>query len=1159
MRAKGVKYTGPPRIGEEFLMRYSDPLSLFEFELPLGWGYDPWESNLHQARFRWWQDREELFGIQAFRTMAPPTASDEDWFQTLSREITSALIRPHTYLRRSGRTVAVGEAYVVEQGVYRRHLVIRGDALDLFLEHTQRSTGAGEMLNISPTLERVVSGLVLPAELSVLGEETAADEVLQTRERAITAAGQEDWPTAAAQARLVIEATRETVLRDILARREVYFLPIRLLIEAMLILWDAEGTDPSLPKMGEWIALRAMNSLRSADAGLRAEHGPHLQHYRQLAAQQEARLLNSEQQHIPPEVSAQPDSGMLSRRLASARWAVERSREFGQAGNASRELTCAEEAIAEYCTALTAPYVLIDKDFVEPLQKKGVTDPDVLGALAAAYARKTTLSELKDALTNLESLSFYGADAAREGEITGLVVAITREAAAPTSVTTKEGENISVVHRQDRLVLVEPLIHHAYAMLSVGDTPSLKDAQNALREAEELLDETGEEGALRVRWFLAAAKVAWTLDDRESASTYVEQGVRLGESLREPERLRQILVELREMAHIAQGKEPLPVAERTVEDDSSSYGRLRRANYLFNLAGGHINQGRPEEALATVRNGLALALSVSPFDEHVPKLLRVAGLSCLRSSEPMAHVGWYPALYTALDVLDVRRIRSSTEQAQISIGETPLASEIQDELIRGLAEAGVADLALEVADRARGRALEQALQQQHRQPTSPSLAGFTPEPPPPLLDLAPVHALFTATSYISRQCQTALQSIQADPLTSQDITALVDQIGATVLLIQPVSDKTLLLVARPGAETLARWSPIPLSVQKAAAESLLGKHQVYKAARGEAAAPTPAASSAEAPAPERLLWQALFEPLADIIEEGESLIVIPYREFSLIPFNLLEDSQGRMLVDRYVVSLAPSLASLRTLRQRGAWQRPFPKKVYLVGDPFLEGGVARQFNPPQLKMARVEVQNIKEQLERAGTLVENIQLRVGREAKEYAYRVEAPGSDLVHLACHGKMEADEPASRSFLALSRQQPHDGRLMASEVPDVPLDDALVFLSACQTGLGRPTADGVIGLGRAFLKAGARAVVLSLWKVSDRASARLVEHFYSALLNPALSQSATQALREALRRTRQDLAEGKILNSDGTPLSDKPAHWAPFLIVGDAEAIRYGGEKR
>jgi CHAT domain-containing protein len=327
-------------------------------------------------------------------------------------------------------------------------------------------------------------------------------------------------------------------------------------------------------------------------------------------------------------------------------------------------------------------------------------------------------------------------------------------------------------------------------------------------------------------------------------------------------------------------------------------------------------------------------------------------------------------------------------------------------------------------------------------------------------------------------------------------------------------------------QAICAWSPLSLSRWCSATEGLL--------------------ESPDRTELQRRLWDALFEPLHAHLTEGSQLIVVPPPDGCLVPYGLFRDARGRFAVDRFALSLAPSLATLRTLGDRGPWLRPRPRRAFILGDPTRGGDGA-----DALPAARAEALAVRARLLRAGMPESAITLRLGGAADLEAYRSEAAHCDLVHLACHAEIVATTSGHTWTMRLAGSA--QGHLHASEVPDVPLDDALVVLSACSSGQGRASADGVIGLGRAFIRAGARAVVVSLWPVGDEVAAALFEHFYTVLFEEPGSHDAAQALTEATRRTRDDLKQQRIKDESG-PLPPNAAGWAPFVIVGDAQAVRF-----
>jgi CHAT domain-containing protein len=145
---------------------------------------------------------------------------------------------------------------------------------------------------------------------------------------------------------------------------------------------------------------------------------------------------------------------------------------------------------------------------------------------------------------------------------------------------------------------------------------------------------------------------------------------------------------------------------------------------------------------------------------------------------------------------------------------------------------------------------------------------------------------------------------------------------------------------------------------------------------------------------------------------------------------------------------------------------------------------------------------------------------------------------LLHLASHGYLDDAQP-ELSGLVLSLVAPdgtaRDGFVPVQDVYRLRLSADLVVLSACRTGLGRELAgEGLIGLVRAFMYAGARRVVASLWKVDDEATGELMVRFYRGMFERHLAPAA--ALREAQLEIR------------AIPRWSHPFYWAGFVLYGD-----------
>jgi len=144
----------------------------------------------------------------------------------------------------------------------------------------------------------------------------------------------------------------------------------------------------------------------------------------------------------------------------------------------------------------------------------------------------------------------------------------------------------------------------------------------------------------------------------------------------------------------------------------------------------------------------------------------------------------------------------------------------------------------------------------------------------------------------------------------------------------------------------------------------------------------------------------------------------------------------------------------------------------------------------------------------------------------------------VHFATHGILNSEHP-ELSGIVLSlvdeRGQRADGFLRLNEIYNLNLSADLVVLSACQTGLGKEIrGEGLVGLTRGFMYAGAPRVVASLWKVDDAATAELMKRFYQGMLKDNLAPAA------ALRAAKVEMWKQKRWSA--------PFYWAAFELQGE-----------
>jgi CHAT domain-containing protein len=315
-----------------------------------------------------------------------------------------------------------------------------------------------------------------------------------------------------------------------------------------------------------------------------------------------------------------------------------------------------------------------------------------------------------------------------------------------------------------------------------------------------------------------------------------------------------------------------------------------------------------------------------------------------------------------------------------------------------------------------------------------------------------------------------------------------------------------------------------------------------------------------------------------------------------IPVEALVDLEGAYLGERYTVSYAPSATIYTWLRgKREELEVPAAPTALLLGDPpftadhltamecekevtfasveplpettmlrsALAGNEEALCRLPRLPWTREEVKAV------AASIPEGTVL-LGPEASEQELvRLVESGAlrrfEMIHLATHAFVD-DEAPERSALILSRvnlpdpldavkagTRIFDGRLTAKEiVREWELDADLVTLSGCQTGLGKKVVgEGYLGLAHAFLQAGARSLLVSLWRVEDQATALLMGRFYENLKGTHQDErqgkkgeamSKASALREAKRWLRT------YTNNEGRQPFRHPVYWSGFILIGE-----------
>lgn len=320
------------------------------------------------------------------------------------------------------------------------------------------------------------------------------------------------------------------------------------------------------------------------------------------------------------------------------------------------------------------------------------------------------------------------------------------------------------------------------------------------------------------------------------------------------------------------------------------------------------------------------------------------------------------------------------------------------------------------------------------------------------------------------------------------------------------------------------------------------------------------------------LSKLLLGPAASHLE-NKRLLVVGSGILEYVPFGLLSSSDASVpLIAEHEIITLPSVSVLGSLRREMTRKAPAPEAAAVFADPVFTADdpriAAAKKSSPNGSSSDIAIANGGQgsTLDRtmrdfnfaaggrlarlpfshreADALLSSAPGTANLKALSFeANRQRATSADLgryriLHFATHGLLNSEHPElSGLVLSLvdSTGKPQDGFLRLHDIYDLKLNADLVVLSACQTGLGKQVrGEGLIGLTRGFMHAGAPRIVASLWQVNDVATAELMKRFYHGLFKEGLRPAA------ALRFAQLELMKQKRWAS--------PYYWAPFVLQGE-----------
>ncbi|MBW4582027.1 MAG: tetratricopeptide repeat protein [Tildeniella nuda ZEHNDER 1965/U140] len=286
------------------------------------------------------------------------------------------------------------------------------------------------------------------------------------------------------------------------------------------------------------------------------------------------------------------------------------------------------------------------------------------------------------------------------------------------------------------------------------------------------------------------------------------------------------------------------------------------------------------------------------------------------------------------------------------------------------------------------------------------------------------------------------------------------------------------------------------------------------------------------------LHKLLIEPIADLLpkDPNDRVIFVPQGALFLVPFPALQAANGTYLIEQHTILTAPAIQALELTHQKAMAQRSKQATkgtALVVGNPIMPNVT---FKVGDLPVRLTNLPGAKDEAIAIAQLL-NTQPILGQQATKAEVVRQMASARIIHLATHGLLDTFKGETPGAIALGPSgngEINDGLLTSGEIFDMKLNAELVVLSACDTGRGDLTGDGVIGLSRTLFIAGVPSVIVSLWSVPDAPTAQLMSQFYRNLQQPSTNKA--QALRQAMLATMKT--------------HPNPIDWAAFTLSGEAD---------
>jgi len=603
--------------------------------------------------------------------------------------------------------------------------------------------------------------------------------------------------------------------------------------------------------------------------------------------------------------------------------------------------------------------------------------------------------------------------------------------------------------------------------------------------------------------------------------------------------------------------------------------RRQEARALNNVGLAYLDSGDPQKALQALNQGVPMARVAGDREAEVLGLSYLARVERATGNLSKAKA----TIEAAIELTEDTRVSVAGQDLRTSFFAT--VRKLYDFLIDVLMQLhqqrpgqGYDAEALQVSERARARSLLDILTEEHvdirqgvesallqrERSVQASLSSKT-ERQMRLLGAKHTEEQAAAADKEVQELVAEYRKVQAEiRAASPHYAALTQPQTVTLADIQKgvLESDTLLLEYALGEDRSFVW---------AVTRDSLTSHVLPNRAEIEAAArrvyerlTTNAGQGKGTPDEIVALSRMLLGPISGQLER-KRLVVVTEGALQYVPFAALvtpTKEQLPLIVDHEIVNL-PSVSTLAVLRREMKGRPPAPKLLAVVADPVFDREDPRVLGSRSAAVVTSAPGNLARSAKEAGVFrferlyssrqeAEAIGALVPKEKRLQALDFDASRKTatsealaqyrIVHFATHGLLNSRHP-ELSGLVLSlvdgEGKPQNGFLQSHEIYNLTLGAELVVLSACQTALGKETrGEGLLGLTRGFMYAGAPRVVASLWNVPDRGTAELMKRFYQSMLAKGLPPAA------ALRGAQVAMWQDKRWSS--------PFYWAGFTLQGE-----------